>query len=147
MSAHLRFWRLRPSPTAFRWAHASPLRDLLLTALCVCALMAQTLGLIHSVLHPHGGHATHTTAAASHAEADAAAHPPHGGLKMLFSGHEAGTAGCTLFDQLTHADGLASLPALPLAFEAPVHPDAVHAAWHHATQVTGFLARAPPAIG
>jgi hypothetical protein len=69
------------------------------------------------------------------------------GLPGLFSNHDGGTASCSLFDQLTHADLLHTLPAVAVVHQAPAHPDAVHAAWHHAPQATGFLARAPPALG
>jgi hypothetical protein len=126
-------------------------------ALWFSALLTQAIGLLHGYVHPHDGHARHTASAqaglgviSADAEAGTAAHaghPVHGWPQAMFAGHQDGSAGCTLFDQLTHADLLHDLPALPLAFAAPVQPDAVHAAWHHATQVTGFLARGPPAIG
>lgn len=123
------------------------------------ALMVQSIGLMHGYVHPHGGHPHHAGPASAgvslnliSADAEAGTgvhpgHPAHGWLQAMFTGHHDGSAGCTLFDQLTHADLLHDLPVLALAFAAPVQPDAVHAAWHHATQVTGFLARAPPAIG
>ncbi len=126
-------------------------------ALGFSALLMQSIGLLHGYVHPHDGHAHHVGQAGlspnligADAEADTAAHPAHlaqGWLQAMFAGHHEGSAGCTLFDQLTHADLLHDLPLIALAFAAPVQPDAVHAAWHHATQVTGFLARAPPAIG
>jgi hypothetical protein len=128
-------------------------------ALWLSALLVQSMGLLHGYVHPHDRHSHHAvpaqaglSALSAEAEAGTAAHaahpghPAHGWLQAMFAGHHDGSAGCTLFDQLTHADVLHDLPALPLAFAAPVQPDAVHAAWHHATQVTGFLARAPPAI-
>ena len=123
-------------------------------ALWFSALLMQSIGLLHGYVHPHDGHVRHAVQARAGqgigAEAETSAplaHPAHGWLHAMFAGHHEGSAGCTLFDQLTHADLLHDLPALALAFAPPVHPDAVHAAWHHATQVTGFLARAPPAIG
>ncbi len=123
-------------------------------ALFFSALTMQSIGLLHGVAHPHHGHAASTVSVdasiASPTEPQAASgfpHHRHGWLQALFADHFEGSAGCTLFDQLTHADLLRELPVLALPFEAPFHPDAVHAAWHHATQVTGFLARAPPAIG
>ncbi len=129
-------------------------------ALWFSALLVQSIGLLHGYVHPHDGHVHHTLPAqaglsliSADAEASTAAHSAHPGhlvhgwLQAMFAGHHEGSAGCALFDQLTHAALLHDLPALPLAFAAPVQPNAVHAAWHHATQVTGFLARAPPAIG
>ena len=122
-------------------------------ALWFSALMVQSIGLLHGYVHPHDGQAQHARQAqamrgvaveAGNAVSVQPAHPMHGWLQAMFAGHDDGSAGCTLFDQLTHADLLHDLPSLTLAFAAPVQPDAVHAAWHHATQVTGFLARAPP---
>ena len=128
------------------------LRVTFAAALWVSALMVQSIGLLHGYVHPHGGHAHRAgptqVSQDVGAEADTVAHPAPpahgGGLQALFAGHDDGSAGCTLFDQLTHADLLHGAPVLALAFAAPAQPDAVHAAWHHATQVTGFLARAPP---
>jgi len=131
-------------------------RVALALALWFSALTMQSIGLLHGYAHPHDGHARAVTqmsadeGAGSQADPRAAIHPSHptyGWLQALFAGHFEGSAGCTLFDLLTHADLLHELPTLATAFAAPVHPDAFHAAWHHATQVTGFLARAPPAIG
>lgn len=125
-------------------------------ALWFCALTMQSIGLLHGIVHVHHGNAHQAApiAAAPAAGLDAgaqAASPSaphaHGWLQSLFADHFEGSAGCTLFDQLTHADLLHELPMLALTFAAPSLPEAVHAAWHHATQVTGFLARAPPAIG
>ncbi len=114
-------------------------------ALCVAALAMQSIGLLHGYVHPHDGH---LGLAQADADATAAPHAPGEAqetLPAMFAGHDAQSAGCTLFDQLTHADLLVSLPVQALAFAAPGQPDAVHAAWHHATQSAGFLARAPPA--
>lgn len=121
-----------------------------------CALTMQSIGLLHGIVHVHHGHA-HLAAPAvvgegARLDADAqvastSVPHAHGWLQSLFADHFEGSAGCTLFDQLTHADLLHELPMLALTFAAPSLPEAVHAAWHHATQVTGFLARAPPAIG
>jgi hypothetical protein len=144
MNAFVRFSSLRIAFTAVLWC---------------CAMLMQSVGLLHAYVHPHDPHvhrAAHLLSCgssdeSSSADADCAAvataPDAAGWLHALFAGHDSGSAGCTLFDQLTHADLLHDLPVMDLAFAAPFHPDAVHAAWHHATQVTGFLARAPPAIG
>ncbi len=133
-------------------------RSILVVALWCCALLMQSIGLLHGYVHPHGGHA-HPASTASGCESGAASSSADAGCadalaphatdwpQLLFAGHDGGSVGCTLFDQLTHADLLYGLPMPALAFAAPSHPDAIHAAWHHATQATGFLARAPPVIG
>lgn len=143
-------------------------RRAVIAALWCCALLMQTIGLLHGYVHPHP-HAMHGAGQALACEsgsssslasagcgdrssgsvtAHVASKPATTGwLHGLFAGHESGGAGCTLFDQLTHADLLHDWNTLSLAFAQPTPPDAVHAAWHHARQVTGFLARAPPAIG
>lgn len=116
-------------------------------ALCVAALAMQSFGLLHGYVHPHDSH-PRLADVDTHTSATTAPHPPTEApdtLPAVFAGHDAQSAGCTLFDQLTHADLLVSSPLQALAFAAPGQPDAFHAAWHHATQSTGFLARAPPA--
>ena len=131
-------------------------RAALAIALWFCALTMQSIGLLHGIVHVHHGHAHLATpvsvgeGARLEADAPMASSPaphPQGWLQSLFADHFEGSAGCTLFDQLTHADLLHELPVLALTFAPPSLPEAVHAAWYHATQVTGFLARAPPAIG
>ena len=111
-------------------------------ALCMAALAMQSIGLLHGYVHPHDGHPGSSTGAATAPDAPGEAPDT---LPAMFAGHDAQSAGCTLFDQLTHADLLVSPPLQALAFAAPGQPDAFHAAWHHATQSAGFLARAPPA--
>lgn len=111
-----------------------------IAALWCCALLMQSIGLLHGYVHPQASVHRAPVELTNAAPADAS-------LPGLFSGHDGGSVACALFDQLTHADLLHTLPALAVAHQAPSHPDAVHAAWHHATQATGFLARAPPALG
>ena len=106
-------------------------------ALCVVVLAMQSIGLLHGYVHPH----------ADEAAVSLVARETQGALPAMFSGHDEASAGCTLFDHLTHADLLYGPPMQAVAYAAPCQPDAVHAAWHHATQVAGFLARAPPALG
>lgn len=122
-------------------------------ALWFSALAMQSLGVLHGYVHHHVGHAA-LAPAAQDADGDAdvptAASPApqvRGWLQTLFAGHHDGSAGCTLFDQLTHADALHDVPALAFQAIAPALADEVHAAWHLATQAAGFLARAPPARG
>ena len=75
-------------------------------ALCVAALAMQAIGLMHGYVHPHDGHFG-LADAGTLADATAAPHPPgeaQATLPAVFAGHDAQSAGCTLFDQLTHAD-------------------------------------------
>ena len=111
-------------------------------ALCCCAILMQSIGLLHTYVHPRGTPSLHALT-----ERAPGALAGSEWVHRLFAGHDSASSDCSLFDQLTHADLLHDLPTLSLAHAAPRHPDAVHAAWHHATQATGFLARAPPAIG
>jgi hypothetical protein len=111
------------------------------TLICVVLLalvMAQSLGLLHRLAH--GGHASPAMVAL---QADT-----HSGdaLKSLFGGHEKDSGACDLYDQLTHADALWSVPALVLPVLQPLAPAERHASWHFAAQSAGFLARGPPAL-
>ena len=99
-------------------------------ALLFSALTMQSIGLLHGVAHPHHGPAASRVSmdASIGSSADAqvasdSAHHASGWLQALFADHFEGSAGCTLFDQLTHADLLHELPVLALAFEAPFHPN------------------------
>lgn len=122
---------------------------------CGCALLMQWMGLLHLYAHP-----SHADEAALHGTAvvDAGnegrgrvaglpAQPDGGALGDLFAGHDSNTVGCTLFDQLSHADTLIDDAMPRRADAAPTQAHAIHLAWHHAAQATGFLARGPPAIG
>ncbi len=126
------------------------LRSALVAALWCCALLMQSVGLLHGYVHPHGSAQRGSVAVSENVtDARVSRSAPHSAdwPQGLFSSHEGGSVACSLFDQLTHADLLHILPTLPVVHQAPTHPDVVHAAWHHATQTTGFLARAPPALG
>lgn len=122
-------------------------------ALALLMVLAQGLGQLHRLAHgPLPGSApigTETDAHAAHRHAeDASAEPAsHGGwLQALFAadGH---AAACVLYDQLTHADGLPSLPVigLPTAWVDAVPP--WHGVWALAAQAAGYLARGPPLRG
>lgn len=92
--------------------------------LLALVLLAQTLGLVHRVLHAR---ADHPVAAASSA-----------------FGHDAGDLDCRLFDQLAHADIAFGIAALPIVQVQPLPPAAVLPAGRLAPQASGFLARGPP---
>lgn len=125
---------------------------------CGCALLMQWMGLLHLYAHPSHAdeaalHGTVVVDAGSEGNegrgrvAGLPAQPDGGALGDLFAGHDSNTVGCTLFDQLSQADSLSAAGVSALADVVPTQDDTIHAAWHHATQVTGFLARGPPAIG
>ncbi|WP_128001847.1 hypothetical protein [Piscinibacter defluvii] len=93
--------------------------------LLALVLFAQTLGLVHRVLHAPSVHPT-----AAQAEHD--------------FGHDAGDIDCRLFDQLAHADIAFGTPAPAVAEARPLPPAAQLPAGRLAPQASGFLARGPP---
>jgi hypothetical protein len=119
-------------------------RSALIAAVLAGLVLAQWLGTIHRIAHAHAGEAHESAGASvSHSHA-AAADEAESVLDALF-GHDRGSV-CELYDQLTHADALAGVPALALPAIAPVHPARVHRTWHLAAQSAGFLARGPPSL-
>jgi hypothetical protein len=103
--------------------------------LLVSLLTAQTLGLLHRVVHFGGA----VSQGPLHPQAGQAAEP----LQALFAQHR-DSAECKLFDQMSHADGLVAMDLSSLC-PPPVMPDSlVHPGWHLASQAAGFLARGPP---
>ncbi|WP_280155169.1 hypothetical protein [Piscinibacter sp. XHJ-5] len=123
----------------FPFARSSTRFTALIAAVLVSLVMAHTLGLLHRLAHGGGGAVAGVAAVGvdSHA-AD--------GLKRLFAGHDKDSGACDLYDQLTHADALWSVPALVLPVTQPATPAEPHASWHIAAQSAGFLARGPPAL-
>ena len=109
------------------------------STLLLALILAQTLGLVHRIVHaPLGGHPAMSASASVSVET--------GWLKALFSGHSS-EHGCDLYDQLSHADAVPPAPAA--AILAPDRDAAV--AWHSvgqvAAQAAGYLARGPPPAG
>lgn len=95
-------------------------------------LCAQAIGLAHAVAHPHanGGVAVNASHDHAHSAFDAQ--------------HDEGSWQCQLFDQLSHADGLAPslhgcVFAVPAAAFAAAPPAPVRA-----TCACGYHARGPP---
>ena len=116
------------------------IRRLACATLLVALVLAQTLGLVHRIVHaPIGGHPA-VTASASTASSGIA------WLKALFAGHSS-EQGCDLYDQLSHAD---AVPQAAIAALVVHDADAVPS-WHSgvqaAAQAAGFLARGPPSAG
>jgi hypothetical protein len=95
------------SATAFVWLLAASL------------LLAQLLGLMHSVVHGPQAHIhshSHTHHDGHHQEPSALAHPEEddgGWLASLFSSHD-GDSDCRLFDQASHGQAVPTLPMLSL---------------------------------
>lgn len=117
------------------------LRTTLAGVVLVALLLTQLLGLLHRLVHADGRASDAPRAVAM---AEAAFAEPGGWLDQLFDGHD--RHGCDAFDQLTHADALCSVAALPLAAAQDSAPAERHHAWQLAHQAAGFLARGPPLL-
>lgn len=117
------------------------LRRVLLWPLVLALLMAQTLGLVHGVVH------TPVQAGKQHVEHADQDHPghAHGLIDALFSGH-AGDADCRLYDQLSHSDSVADVPAVILPLLLPSTLFAYFQGEAIARHAALFEARAPPSI-
>ncbi len=120
------------------------LRRALLWPLVLALLAAQTLGLVHGVAH------SPVHAAAQHVEHAGHDHhdhdDDHGGLiETLFSGH-AGDADCRLYDQLSHSDTVADVPAVTLPLLLPATLFAYFQGEAVARHAALFEARAPPPV-
>ena len=120
-----------------RFARSSTRFTALIGAVLLSLVMAQTLGLLHRLAHGSGALAGVTAVGADSQAAD--------GLKRLFAGHDKDSGTCDLYDQLTHANALASVPVLVLPLMQPMAAVQRHVSWHLAAQSAGFLARGPPA--
>ena len=114
------------------------LRRSVIAIVLMALALAQTLGLMHRIVHAPVLVAGGT--AARHATG------PLQGLQALFAGH--GTdQGCHLYDQSSHPD-LATVIAPVFALLDTVEtPARLHTSTHIAVQATGFLARGPPLAG
>lgn len=109
---------------AFLIAHRRWL-PLLLAAL----LLAQTLGLVHRVLHRPAGA---TVASAADVRHD--------------FGHDDGDPQCRLYDQLAQGDLAFGCATLPLVPALPAGCVGALPAGRLAPQAAGFLARGPPSL-
>jgi hypothetical protein len=109
--------------------------------LAAALLLAQTLGLVHGVVHSGAsGHAhTHT---AAHDHADEAVHD-HAGADLMFAGHD-GDKDCRLYDQASHGGMLALLVALALPVVLPPIAVAIFQGNALARWAALFDARGPP---
>jgi len=115
------------------------IRRLACSTLLIALVFAQTLGLVHRIVHaPTIGHPAPLASASTPAGT--------AWLKALFAGHSS-EHGCDLYDQLSHAD---AVPQASITSPVVHTIDAVpswHSGVHVAAQATGFLARGPPPAG
>ena len=109
-------------------------RRTLYSVVLLALALAQTLGLVHRIVH---------SPLATHAVAFAGAPAGSGWLQALFFGHDT-EQGCHLYDQLSHSDLIhVDVAVVPVLHVAPVHDSTIPGS-HIAAQAAGFLARGPP---
>ena len=127
---------MRPAVRFITW--------LLMGYLACTLLLAQTLGLMHGVVHEAGNerHAQAPSADHSHSYGDGSTHPGDW-LESLFSSHDGG-ADCRLFDQASHGSAAptlaqSSLPTLPPSVAVAIFQGETLARW-----AALFDARGPP---
>ena len=120
-------------------------RSTLFAVVLMAFALAQTLGLVHSIVHSaFPAHATANAGGVNTGGVTLSAAPALGWLQALFVGH-AGKQGCQFYDQLSHGDLLpAPIDAAVLPLPAEALGDPARPALHLAAQATGFLARGPP---
>ena len=150
------------------------LRRTLCMAMLVALALAQTLGLIHRIVHaPAGGYAAFAASSAgtgttsntdsasevaassmSGARAAAALSTTNAGAAAAFNAStdwlkalfagHSSEQGCDLYDQFSHADGVSTAPAVVVLLAAGDVASASPARSRVAAQAAGFLARGPP---
>ncbi|HEX7441958.1 MAG TPA: hypothetical protein VF319_17885 [Caldimonas sp.] len=118
-------------------ASSARFRRTLFSVVLLALVLAQTLGLVHRIVHsPLALHSTAPSGAPP-------TRPVSDWLKALFAGHST-EQGCELYDQLGHADFVA-LDAVPVPLLHPTEASvASRPVLHLAAQAAGFLARGPP---
>jgi hypothetical protein len=117
------------------------LRRVLLWPLVLALLVAQTLGLLHAVVHSPVHAGVQQVELAGH---DHPAHG-HGLIDTLFATHGGG-ADCRLYDQLSHGDVAAAVPVVVLPLLLPATLFAYFQGEAVARHAALFEARAPPSI-
>ena len=125
------------------------LRAVLCAGLLLALVLAQTLGLVHRVVH--APLVLQGAAGAAHRVAPAPSEAPFAqgvkrGLPALFAGHVF-EHGCDLYDQASHADMLGVAPLVAAAVDPrPLAPVRTQPTWQIAAAAAGFLARGPPVV-
>jgi hypothetical protein len=111
-------------------------RRLACSTLLFALVLAQTLGLVHRIVHaPIGAHPAIAASASTTAGTS--------WLKALFAGHSS-EQGCDLYDQLSHADAVPTPPTAAILVHALDAVPTWHSVGYLAAQAAGFLARGPP---
>ncbi len=117
--------------------------------LALALALAQTLGLVHRIVHvPLLLQGAAGTLAPARAAVGATASPEtqKSALQALFIGH-AFEHGCDLYDQASHADMLGVAVLVAAALDLPSQTLArTLPTWYLAAQAAGFLARGPPVV-
>lgn len=133
-----------------RSLHSAGIRRATLWAVMAALLIAQTLGLLHRIVHaPQAAHSGLSALAAApqiadHTHAAAATPADTDWLERLFGTHE--PTGCESYDQLSHADFLWSCAAPPTVQATSTGVPLSHPGWQLAAQAAGYLARGPPKL-
>ena len=129
------------------------LRRATLFVVMAALVFAQTLGLLHRVVHaPPSTHAAlnpfavQVPVVVQAARADVAEQGPATlpWLDRLFAAH--GDSGCESYDQLAHADLLWGDPPALCARAVNTTAPSADPAWQLAAQAAGYLARGPPLL-
>ncbi len=112
-------------------------RRTLYSVVLLALALAQTLGLVHRIVHsPLATHAVASTGAPG-------APSSSSWLQALFFGHDT-EQGCHLYDHLSHSDLIhVDVAVVPVLHVAPLYDSTIPAS-HIAAQAAGFLARGPP---
>ena len=111
-------------------------RRLACATLLFALVLAQTLGLVHRIVHaPIVGHPAISASASTTAGTT--------WLKALFVGHSS-EQGCDLYDQLSHADAVPAASTAAILVHALDVVPTWHSVGHLAAQAAGYLARGPP---
>ena len=116
------------------------LRSTILAIVLLAVALAQTLGVVHRIVH--SPLTAHAAAAAGAHQAQAGAHF----LQALFAGHST-EHGCDLYDQLSHSDLLQVETVVVALLLVPQACASVAPAGRIAARAAGFLARGPPLAG
>ena len=132
------------------------LRRTMLFIVMAALLLAQTLGLVHRVVHsPQALHMAFGASATSAppgatdfqpSQADATPFAPAHSrwLARLFAAHA--DSGCDSYDQLAHADFLWAHPPGLTEQAVRVSTPSFNPVWQLAAQAAGYLARGPPTL-
>ena len=118
-------------------------RRVLIAVAMLALVLAQTLGLVHRVVHAHAAPVSHAISTDAYSRVDTG-EAEAAWVHRLFGDHHGGSD-CDSYDKLTGCDALKSVVVAPAPPSVDSTLTPVHPAWHLAAQAAGFLARGPPA--